>query len=251
MKLGRRSITFILVITIVSTWGCTRDDSGVRANQEGEAGRTPAEKETSAAKRVVDFRPGIRIDYRVPQVEIESGVILREAELELFAYAKAPVPKEHETILLLRVKPEHIYQALGLIGLEPGHPVSYDLETQTITEASGDAVDVRVRYEKDSETVEHSASDWMYDLERDAPMQQTHWIFAGSKRDEKGRFAADVEGTVVTVVNFDTALLCLPDLHTDSDRSLWLRARTEVIPPVGTKVTLILRPAQGPTSQKE
>lgn len=200
---------------------------------------------------VVDYQPGLRIDYRRPQVEIDGEVILRSGELELFAYAKAPIPKEHESILLLRVRPQHIYEALGLIGLMPGNPVSFDWETQTITPASGDAVDVLVRYESGGRTIEHSVCDWMYDQERGAPMRHTHWLFTGSRRDEQGRFAADVEGTVVTVVNFDTALLSLPESKSDSDAALWLRANTDAIPKKGTNVTLILRPATVPTSPTE
>ncbi len=200
---------------------------------------------------VIEYQPGLRIDYRRPQVEVEGEVILRSGELELFAYAKAPVPKEHESILLLRVRPEHIHQALGLIGLTPGNPVSFDWETKTITPASGDAVDVLVRYDHDGETTEHSACNWMYDQERDAPMRHTHWLFTGSRRDEQRRFAADVEGTVVTVVNFDTALLSLPEPKSDSDAALWLRAHTGAIPEKGTSVTLILRPATAPTSPTE
>lgn len=194
--------------------------------------------------RIVDFKPGIRIDYRVPQVEIEGKVILTQGELELFAYSKAPTPKEHETILLLDPKPEAIYQALGLIGLEPGHPMSYDWETQVTTPPDGDPVDVFVRYDSNGKTVEESACDWMWDVQRNAPMKRTHWLFAGSKRLEDGRFFADIDGTVVTVVNFDSALLALPELHSDSNANLWLTAYTEAIPPIDTKVTLLLRPAE-------
>ena len=199
--------------------------------------------EPTPRPRVVDFKPGIRIDYRVPQVEIDGKVILREGELELFAYSKAPTPKEHETILLLTAKPESIFFALGLIGLSPGKPMSYDWETQVTTPPSGDPIDVWVRYEHGGKTVERSACDWMLDLDRQAPMEKTHWLFAGSRHTEDGRFFADIDGTVVTVVNFDSALLTLPGLHSDSNASLWLAANTEAIPPIGARVTLILRPA--------
>ncbi|MFQ5501191.1 MAG: YdjY domain-containing protein [Phycisphaerae bacterium] len=194
--------------------------------------------------RIVDFQPGIRIDYRIPQVEIEAEVILRTGQLELFAYSKAPTPKEHETILLLKSRPKSIYQALGLIGLIPGQPMAYDWNTQETRQPTGDPVDVRVRYKDKGSVTEVSACDWMFDLARQQPMRPTHWLFTGSRPWEDGRFAADVEGTTVTVVNFDTALLTLPSLHSDSDADLWLAANTEAIPPIGARVTLILRPAQ-------
>ncbi|MBK8270130.1 MAG: hypothetical protein IPK83_18270 [Planctomycetes bacterium] len=230
-----------------------RQDAGA-ASQWKTAHRTPADDamnpsstsspEANPNGQVIEYQPGIRIDYRGLQIEVDAEVILRTGELELFAYCKSPTPKEHETILRTSVKAEHIYQALGLIGLKPGNPVMYDWETSKVTPASGDAVDVLVRYEEGGETIERNVCEWMYDLERDAVMAPKHWLFTGSRRDEKGRFAADVEGTLVTVVNFDTAVLSLPESHSDSDGELWVAARTEVIPEVGTKLTLILRPAK-------
>lgn len=255
------SIIALLVLVVMGPACATRPESPVRGDHppatrptdvtvEDNPETQPAETVpqarqsiTDADAKVVDFQPGIRIDYRVPQVELSCEVILRTGELELFAYAKSPTPKEHETILLMHILPEHVYQAMGLIGLTPGNPIMYDWETDKITEASGDPVDVLVRYDRDGAPVEEPATQWMFDLARQATMRPTHWIFTGSRRDERGRFAANIEGTVVTVVNFDTAVLSLPESHSDSDESLWLAAKTEAIPPVGTSVTLILRPA--------
>ncbi len=201
----------------------------------------PAPTTQPATPRVVDFQPGIRIDYRVPQVEIDGEVILREGALELFAYAKSPTPKEHESIILLRCSPEAIYQALGLIGLTPGKPPRYFPDTKKTRPATGDAVDVFVRYEKNGRTIEESACDWMFDVKRKSPMHRTHWIFTGSERMDDGSFAANIEGTVVTVVDFPSSLLCLPTPHTDADAELWLKANTTAVPPIKTTVALILR----------
>ena len=205
----------------------------------------PSSASQPRGPQVVEFMPGIRIDYRVPQVEIEAEVILRRGALELFAYSKAAVPKEHETILLLDVSPEAIYQALGLIGLVPGRPMRYLPKTQTFLPPTGEPVDVLVRYASGGAFVEVSACDWMIDLETGRPMAGTHWLFAGSRRLDNGAFYADVEGTTVTVVDFDSALLALPGTHSSSDAQLWLGANTDVIPPMGAKVTLLLRPALG------
>lgn len=204
----------------------------------------PTPTSQPSTPRIVDFQPGIRIDYRIPQVEIDGEIILREGALELFAYAKSPTPKEHESIVLLRSSPEHIYQALGLIGLTPGKPPRYFHETKTQRPASGDGVDVLVRHEKDREVVETFATDWMYDVKRKGPMQRTHWLFTGSERTDDGSFAASVEGTVVPVVDFPSSLLCLPTPHTDANAELWLKANTDAIPPIKSKVTLVLRPAK-------
>jgi hypothetical protein len=203
----------------------------------------PASAPSRQAARVVELAPGLTIDFRVPQVEIASRVILREGALELFAYAKSPTPKEHESILKTDVSPEMIHRALGLIGLSPGHTTRYFPETQKVRPASGDPVDVLVRYERDGRVREESACAWMRDMSTKQAMKSTSWLFSGSERLEDGAFQANIEGTVVTVVDFPSSLLSLGTPHSSSDSELWLTALTEAIPPIDTPVTLILRPA--------
>ena len=247
----RRALTRLLVTLMAMIFtSCTQQrEAGEPARNHDSSVATSRSTDPKAATggpsapRVIAYKPGLRIDFRVPQVEADAEVILRRGQLELFAYADAPVPKEHETILRLSVAPLHIYEALGLIGLRPGHPMRYFPETGKVHPPAGDPVDVRVRYASNGEIVEVSACAWMINLDTNQPMAETHWLFAGSRRLEDGRFFANHEGTVVTVVDFDSALLALPGSHSSSDDQLWLGANTEAIPPVGTKVTLILRPA--------
>ena len=241
---GRVLLSVMSVVLFASFLGCRPSADTRRELSASTEDSKPLDTVEAPKPRIVDYQPGIRIDFSIPQVEVAGEVILRRGELELFAYSKAPTPKQHETILLLRSRPESIYHALGLIGLKPGHPVSYDWQTQVTTPAAGDAVDVLVRYESEGEEIEASACDWMLDVKRQLPMARRHWLFAGSSRMEDGQFFADVDGTVVTVVNFNSSLLALPESHSESDAELWLVANTEAIPAVGTPVTLILRPVK-------
>lgn len=192
--------------------------------------------------RIVDFGEGIKINYIDRQVEVAGQVILREGPLELFAYAKAPAPKEHESIVLVRAKPERVFMALGLIGATPGKPLRWFPETETLRAATGDPIDVLVRYREDGREHTVPAVNWMLDAGTRKPMPPTHWLFCGSERSESGEFAANMEGTLVTVVDFTTSVLGLPQQHSDADSELWLMANGSAIPPVGTPVTLLLRP---------
>ena len=54
------------------------------------------------------------------------------------------------------------------------------------------------------------------------------------------RFGADLDGTVVTVVDFDTSLIATAAPHTADNSALWLAARTDVIPPRGTRCVLMI-----------
>jgi len=189
------------------------------------------------------------MDYRVPQVEIDGRVILREGLLELFAHSEAPNSKQHETIVLLGPAADQVYQALGLIGLTPGHPGRWDPQTQTYDPPTGDAVDVLVRYRVEGVEQTRSACDWMWDAQNDRVMPQTHWLFVGSERLEDGTLAANIDGTTVTVVDFPSSLVALPERHSESDSELWLNANTKEIPPLETPVTVILRPAELPRAR--
>jgi hypothetical protein len=241
MMPSRRFKSVVIVSCAMLAGACQRDEN------PPAVAATPG-KETTAAHspRPVDFGPGLRIDYRVPQVEIDAEVILREASLELFLYSKSPTPKEHESILRTRVPSSRIYQALGVAGFVPGQTMRYFPDTDRVRPPSGDPVEVFVRFERDGKSVEEPATEWMFDVNARTQMRPTHWLFTGSERTEEGQFAADIEGTVITVVDFPSSLLSLPVSHTSSDAQLWLKTNTVRIPPIGTKVVVILRaPGRG------
>jgi hypothetical protein len=217
--------------------------TGLSCSKSVQSRNPVAQVATSAPSgpRIVEYAPGLRIDYRVPQVEIDAEVILREASLELFLYSKAPTPKEHESILKTQVPAHRIFEALGLIGFQPGKPMRYSQETDTVRPASGDPVAVFVRYAKDGREIEEPATNWMMDASTKKTMAPVNWLFTGSEKTQEGDFAADVEGTTICVVDFPRSLLSLPSSHTSSDAELWLKANTEKIPPLRTKVVVVLR----------
>ena len=72
------------------------------------------------------YAPGVRIDWTRGVIELDARVVLREGLLELFACS--PRTREHESIFVVPAQPRRIYEALGLIGMEPGSPVRYDPE---------------------------------------------------------------------------------------------------------------------------
>jgi hypothetical protein len=76
---------------------------------------------------------------------------------------------------------------------------------------------------------------------------QYPWVFAGSQflvDEETGKrdYLADMEGDLICVSNFPSAVLDVPIRSSDSNAALLFEAFTERIPPIGTPVTLILTP---------
>ncbi len=198
--------------------------------------RGPAGPEKYAGLR--DFAPGVVIDWTKKRIEIETVVVLREGPLELAVCS--PRTREHESVLAVKSRPLHVFQAMGLIGLEPGSPARYDQASKRWEPPRGDALRLSVRCGGDEKQEVLPVEAWMLDVESMKPVETLNWVFAGSRTYESGRFGADVDGTVVCVVDFDTALITVGELHSADDDQLWLAANTDAIPPIGTACTLFI-----------
>jgi hypothetical protein len=201
------------------------------------AGGQPA-----AGQPTREFAEGVRIDWERRVVEVDASVVLREGMLELLACS--PQTREHESILVVKARPMHIYQAMGLIGLEPGSPVRYDASANRAYPPTGELLHVQIRYRERALERTVQARQWLREQKRNRPPQEIEWVFAGSAPRAGQEFPADVDGTVVCVVDFTSALIAVAGLHTADDEYLWLSANTEAIPPVGTPCTLLISSAK-------
>ncbi len=210
------------------------------AQAGGAVATATAPSAATSQPRVVPYQRGIRIDWARRQVEVDATVILREGLIELFACS--PNSREHESIVRIEAKPLHLFQALGLIGISPGHPVLYDDETGRRAPATGDPVQIEVRYAIDGRPQTSPIEAWMRRSADGQPVGQLQWVFAGSVELEDDSIAADYEGTVVALVDFGSSLVALPALHSDRNTDLWLEPATDAIPAVGTPCTLAFRP---------
>ncbi len=212
----------VLAIAIASTLAMPRAPGGPTKNPSTGA-----------------FAPGVRIDWSKGEVEVDAKVVLRSGPLELVACS--PQTREHESILAISARPMLVFQAMGLVGLEPGSPVRYDEKTERFKPATGQRLDINVRFADATGERTIPIRRWLVDVSTDKPPEGIAWVFAGSRTDENGRFSADMDGTILCVVDFDSALIALAALHTADNAQLWLRANTPEIPPIGTKCTLLIR----------
>lgn len=210
------------------------------AAEPAQPASSPATSPASQPARVVQFQPNVRIDYARRQVEIDGEVVLRQGLLELFACS--PGTREYESIVRLDTTPTVVFQALGLLGLEPGHPLRMDPATAEIIPADGDSVEIDVQYESKGARKTVPIESWMQRSDTKGPLERQTWVFAGSFPARDNRLAADEEGTIIAVVDFESAVVALPRLHTASNAELWLEPRTSAIPDLKTPCTVIFRP---------
>jgi len=211
----------------------------LRENQGKEAA-PPADSKPRADTK--PFADGIRLDWTRRLVEVDGEVVLREGPLELLACS--PNTREHESILRIFARPMRIYQAMGLLGMEPGAPVHYDEAAKKLRPPQGERLDLRVRYRDGTADKTVAVERWLRKNEDGDSPESLDWVFAGATTRPDGIFTADLEGTVVCVVDFETAVIALSSLHTADNEALWLSVNTEAIPPAGTPVTLLIRSAK-------
>jgi len=211
----------------------------IHANDASPPATAPTAR---SAPTIVTYQPGVRIDWTRRQVEIDAKVILRQGAIELFACS--PRTREHESIVCIQARPLHVYQAMGLVGLVPGHPTQFDIQTERIQPATGESIEIQIRHTVNDAIQTEPIENWLRHANTRRPLERLDWVFAGSLPAEGGGMTADLEGTVIALVDFSSALIALPQHHTDSNDALWLEPNTQAIPALGTPCTLLVR--QGP-----
>lgn len=158
--------------------------------------------------------------------------------------------KEHEAILRTSVPPQFIDAALLAAGAEKGSPVQF-VNPMTGEEAyrpaSGDKIRVSVNYRKGGTIHTRPAQEWIRDIRTDKPM--THeWVFAGSRfiknpeRPEDPPFYTANNGEIIGISNFPDSTLDLPVPVSQDNSALSFEARTVELPPLLSKVWVILEP---------
>jgi len=177
-----------------------------------------------------------------------AEVCLREGQLEVLVCKKNT--KEHEAIVRTEVDARLIHAALIAAGGKPGSPVRFvNKETgePDYKPATGGKVAVSVVYNKGGKLFSHPAQDWIKDLKTKKPMAH-EWVFAGSRFLKNPDKPTDPEyytannGEVISISNFVDSMLEVPVEVSRDNADLSFDAMTEKIPPLLSKVWVILEP---------
>lgn len=193
--------------------------------------------------------PGLIMEVRpdkTRRVLVATEVCLREGALELFLCKKGT--KEHEAVLSTTVDAEKIHELLLLAGAETGKPTQFvdpKTEQAQYKPATGTKLNVLVHYNKDGKGFTHPAQDWIWDTKKKAAMEHS-WVFSGSivitDPCTGKKFYGANSGDIIGISNFPYSMLELPVEITKDDAQLTYEAKTEKIPPLGSKVWMILEP---------
>jgi hypothetical protein len=217
----------------------TPDDQPAASDAASEAAPPTAEKKSDLVR--LDKESHVWIDLKRKIVVVDGKVCLREGQLEMFACPRST--KEHESVVAVESKAYVIHAALLAVGAEVGRPVKFAPE---YVPASGTEIEVYVLWvDENGKRHKARAQEWIRQVKTGKPMPYT-WVFAGSgfwKDDLTGeRHYMAEDGDLICVSNFATATMDLPVESSQSNDGLMFDAFTDSIPPLGTKVRLVLIP---------
>ena len=181
--------------------------------------------------------PFIQIDRQAKEVRVEGIVSPRMETLELFACGNGV--REHEAVVSIKARPRDVNIALIMLGDPPGHSALWTKEGQFLP-PYGPIYRVFVEYQLDGKAKRVEAHEWLKDATTGKPPKPMTWVFAGGEM-RKGHFIPDYEGTVVCLANFQAPILDVPFESSAKNTDLMFTANAEVIPQVGTPLTLILK----------
>ncbi len=195
------------------------------------------------ATQPVGHFPFLDVDARTRMIRVECEALDCRAPLEFFCCAFGT--NEHESVLHSKVKPSHLHAALLMLGLKPGEPVHFSEAKNAWIPPSGPPIQIAVEFDKEGKHVSLPAYRLMRDLTTKKEMPPMTWIFAGSRVMDNGIYAADQTGYIVSVVNFDLTLIDIPKLASSANETLEWETNTDLMPPAGTKVFMVITPADG------
>jgi hypothetical protein len=197
-----------------------------------------------APRKIVEVGKNVALEVQGDKrrVRINAFVCMREGQLELFLCRKNT--KEHEAILAADVDARSIHRALLLAGGREGTPVTY---VPKYKPASGQSIRIHVEYDLKGKRITTSAQSWIKNIKTGKPLD-SDWVFAGSRLvpnpldPNQPKIYLANDGDIICVSNFETALLDLPIESSKENANLVFETFTEKIPPLNTKVTVILEP---------
>lgn len=185
---------------------------------------------------------------KATRVLVAADVCLRQGPLEVLLCKTNT--KEHEAILRTSIDARLIHAALIAVGGKPGSPVQFinpKTDAPEYKPATGSPIAVTVVYRKGGKVHSHSAQEWILSRKTNKPMEH-QWVFAGSRfmknpdRPNDPDFYTANSGEVIAISNFTDSMLDLPVEISRDDATLSFVALTDRIPPLLSKVWVVLEP---------
>lgn len=176
----------------------------------------------------------VNVNKREVTMTGEINIVNRDTIIEFFACGK--LGKTHESMLMIDAEPLHIQLALLRLNMDAGMNLTVQGDPHI---PEGDPAEIWVTWERGGETIRHRAEQLIWNILKDHPMQQTHWVFTGG-RIINNQFTPQVFHNMIATYRDPDSLFNHPLPGGKDDRTY--RVNTNLLPPKGTKVKLIIHP---------
>lgn len=194
---------------------------------------------------LIEMLPGIRVAQGI--VEFDATIAINahhpdtpDVYLEMFV--TAPDSREHESLVLARIKPSNLHAALLAAGFDNGDPHTIDAEGNP-KPAHGDSVRLLVANTSGDDAAPRfiPLTSWAVHIDTgraitDDPCWEG-FVFAGSKITARG-YEADGTGTLVSLTTFSNEVIA-PKWSVshlaEVDEPVWI-ANRELLPEKGDQV---------------
>lgn len=176
-------------------------------------------------------------------IEMPAKVNMQEGILEYFAVGTNG--KLHESVLEVLAEPSHVHLGLLLIGLEPQtyHPPKEPHGWPEVATPGG-RIELFIEWSDAKAGAPKRAGPeiWLYDRKAKGAAPAQQWFFVGSQF-WNGRYTADLERSVVALIPDRNAVVAIGEDAGNPYRGadLGYEVYTDVIPPNGTPVKLIMK----------
>jgi len=185
--------------------------------------------------------PHVEIDLKNKQIRVQCETLNAHMPLEFFCVVRGG--QEHESVLRTDARPSTIHFGLLALGAKPGEPAHIVEATRMWYPPTGEPLKISCRYLLNGKTVEVPACRLMRSVKTKQEMPAMDWVFDGSRLLPDGRYAADLTGYVVSIVNFDLTMIDVPELASNANETLEWEYDPDWVPIKGTAVTMIIEPA--------
>ena len=178
-------------------------------------------------------------DAKNRRVIARGAVCLNEGLLEMFACPRQT--KEHEAVISMHALASEVHATLLAIGVEPGKPMVWDEKHYP---ASGPVMDIEIWWtDENGKIAKRRAQEMILNTDTGKAMD-SEFVFAGSEKifdpyEKKNVYLADF-GPMINVANQPDAMIDVSTVSSAAAQGSLFRAFTKNIPPVNTKVYVVL-----------
>lgn len=173
------------------------------------------------------------------QVIVRGAICIDEGLLEMLACPRKT--KEHEAIISVHAKAWEAHATLLALGINPGAPMIWREEYFPV---SGPVMNIEIWWAgKDGQLVKRRAQDMIRNTDTGKAMQ-AEFVFGGSVQifdphEKVNDYMADF-GPMINVANQPDAMIDISVQSSASEQGSLFEAFTENVPPVNTKVYIVL-----------